>query len=237
MCLGMVVAAVAAPAIAQAVTIHVPADQATIQAGVSAASDGDTVAIAPGTYSGAGNRDVDFGGASVALIGASGSATTIMYCGEAGRALVIQSGENVVVRGLTLIGAHSVEHGGGIYCLGSSLTLDDVRVLGCSSEKNGGGVYCKDGTISVTAATIEDNSAGGNGGGISVYGDVSHVTLTDVDFVDNNATFGGGVSLTPGTSGVMENVTWNGNSVTDGGGGLACYQTDPGTPQLTDVTF
>jgi hypothetical protein len=38
------------PVMAVAVTIHVPADQPTIQAGIDAAADGDTVFIAPGTY-------------------------------------------------------------------------------------------------------------------------------------------------------------------------------------------
>src|SRR5690242_18545666 len=35
---------------ASAATINVPADQGTIQAAIDAASDGDTVLVAPGTY-------------------------------------------------------------------------------------------------------------------------------------------------------------------------------------------
>ena len=35
---------------ASAATINVPADQATIQAAIDAASDGDVVLVAPGTY-------------------------------------------------------------------------------------------------------------------------------------------------------------------------------------------
>jgi hypothetical protein len=34
-----------------ATTIHIPADQATIQAGINAAVNGDTVLVAPGQYS------------------------------------------------------------------------------------------------------------------------------------------------------------------------------------------
>ena len=38
------------PISAEAVTIHVPSDQPTIQAGINAASAGDTVLVACGTY-------------------------------------------------------------------------------------------------------------------------------------------------------------------------------------------
>lgn len=37
---------------ALAVTVHVPADQATVQAGIDAAGNGDTVLVAPGSYTG-----------------------------------------------------------------------------------------------------------------------------------------------------------------------------------------
>jgi hypothetical protein len=51
--------------VAQATIIHVPADQPTIQTGVNAASTGDTVLVADGTYAGDGNHDIDLGGKAI----------------------------------------------------------------------------------------------------------------------------------------------------------------------------
>ena len=51
------------PGIAFSDTIHVPADQPTIQAGIDAAVDGDTVLVAPGTYV----ETIDFKGKAITV--------------------------------------------------------------------------------------------------------------------------------------------------------------------------
>lgn len=52
-----------------ATVLHVPSTYPTIQAGVDAAVDGDTVLLTPGTYIGTGNWTVEIVGKSIALIG------------------------------------------------------------------------------------------------------------------------------------------------------------------------
>ena len=60
--------------------IYVPGDQPTIQAGINAASDGDTVLVADGTYTGDGTRDIDFGGKAIILQSQNGAENCIIDC-------------------------------------------------------------------------------------------------------------------------------------------------------------
>ncbi|PWB74372.1 hypothetical protein C3F09_04035 [candidate division GN15 bacterium] len=97
---------------ANAVTIHVPADQPTIQAGINAAVNGDTVLVAPGTYIGDQNRDIDFLGKRIALISESGASATTIDCDGSAisphRAFYLHSGEDstALIQGFTITNAY-----------------------------------------------------------------------------------------------------------------------------------
>jgi hypothetical protein len=58
--------------------IRVPGDSKTIQEGIDAAIDDDTVLVAPGTYSGSGNREIDFKGKAIVLTSENGPEETVI---------------------------------------------------------------------------------------------------------------------------------------------------------------
>lgn len=169
--LSSIVAVLLAAVPAAAATIHVPADQSTIQAGIDAAAAGDTVLVAAGTYTGTGNRNLDFGGVDLVLLSEAGPEATVIdgNSGTDGEAngFIFTGGETpaAVVYGFTIKNCWAPTRtgyghsGGGMFIAGASPT-----VIGC---------------------TFQDNSAnGGNGGGIIVT-EASSLIITGCTFTGN----------------------------------------------------
>ncbi len=69
-------------------TIHVPADQPTIQAAINAASNGDTVLVSPATY----YENINFNGKAITVASTNGPATTIIDGGQAGAVVTFSGG-------------------------------------------------------------------------------------------------------------------------------------------------
>ena len=87
-------------------TINVPGNYSTIQAAVDAASNGDEIIVAPGTYTGTGDEVVDMKGRAITLR-ASGTAEETIIDGEGQRRVVYcSSGEDAdtVIEGFTITG-------------------------------------------------------------------------------------------------------------------------------------
>ncbi len=139
----------AAAVLARATTIHLPADFATIQAGLDAAAGGDTVRVAAGTYSGPGNVDLSFHTGSMGAGGAVvvGEGAILRNCvvseSVAGRggALAVEPGG--LVEDCLLHDNAATQYGGGAFLSGGVMQRTIVRSNSApdGDSKGGGGVY------------------------------------------------------------------------------------------------
>jgi len=142
-----------------AAVISVPADQSTIQAGIDAAVDGDTVLVAPGLYTGDGNWDVTFDGKAITVRSETGLNDCVIDCawgGDLARAFIFSTGEGPgsVLEGFTITdGVAGYPGGGAILIEGSSPTIRNnlfegnfASGIGGSEIVGGGAIACTDGS-------------------------------------------------------------------------------------------
>jgi len=237
----------------------VPSQYPTIQSAIDACVDGDEVVIEPNTYTGDGNRDIDFGGTNITVRSVDPNdpnvvAATIIHCNPDDpndpddpnyyadhRGLYFDNGEgpSSVVAGLTITNGYVSYHesGGGIYCSnGTSPTLIKCSFSGNSAGWEGGGIYCGDGSSpTLIDCSFSGNSArayeDGEGGGIYCDSN-SSPTLTHCTLFGNHADWGGGIYCGSGSA-TLTNCTFAGNDADDGGG-IYCGS---GSATLTNCTF
>lgn len=81
-------------------TLNVPADFPTLQAAINAASDGDTVLVAPGTYT----ENIDFLGKAITVESAQGPGSTVIDGGNQATVVSFRSGESraALLQGFTI---------------------------------------------------------------------------------------------------------------------------------------
>jgi len=204
----------------------------TIQAGIDDAADGDVVTVAPWTYTGAGNRDLDYAGRGITVVGEDGATTTIIDCQGSGRGIRFATGEtaNAVVMGFTIRNGNTTQ-GGGIYCEATGPTILNCRIEDNSVSGYGGGIYCWGGsTATIAHCVITGNSTVHHGGGgIGCW--ASDPTITNCLITDNlSGDDGGGIACMTESSPTITSCTVVDNTAKDIGGGISCW----GSPTITD---
>lgn len=206
-------------ATASATILNVPADYPTIQSGIDASADGDTVMVGYGVYTGAGNTNIDFEGKAIAVVSHCGPGATIIDCEQntctGCRGVHFHSGEgpSSVLQGFTIRNGHTFgawpqSSGGGILCDGSSPTIIGCVVICNVSDGAGGGIACRNSSATLIGTTIVANMTPWDGGGI--YSDGSSLLMDRTTVVGNEADKGGGIFCSALSSvEIINSIVWD----------------------------
>lgn len=187
------------PVISFGALISVPDGFTTIQEGIFAALDGDTVLVAPGDYSGEGNRNLDFLGKAVTVLASGGADSTIIDCEGLGRGVLFHNGETFesILEGFTIrngsvSGVYPDYSGGGIACRSYSSPSITRCILENNEARSGGGIYCDlHSSPRLTEVTLTANIADWYGGGLYCSHQSSPV-LTECEIRENSCSIDGG---------------------------------------------
>jgi len=214
-------------------TIHVPADQPTIQAAISAANNGDTVLVAPGTYV----ENINFGGKAITVTSSGGPSVTMIDGGAQGSVVTFSTGEGLtsVLNGFTVRnGLRNGLFGGGIYIASASPTITGNIITG-NHAAAGCGIYVYGGSPLIQNNTITANDqtgagdGGDGGGGIVVSGTSSAPSNPQIigNTIKNNSVaaggFGGGISVDYFSSPLIQGNLIQANVAYNFGGGVALW--------------
>jgi len=226
--------------------LQVPsAEYTTIQAGIDAASSGDTVQVAAGTYT----ENITM--KSGVVIQGAGQGVSTIDGGGSGYVVTANSVDSTAkLDGFTITNGLS----GGMSNTLSSPTVTNCTFLGGSSGSgqmynnwfssplvanctfsgnlNGGMVNNESSSPTITNCTFSENgNTGGNGGGI--YNSSSSPTVTNCTFSLNKATNGGGI-YNVSSSPTVTNCIFSRN---EAGIGAGMYNANSPSTVVTSCTF
>lgn len=203
--------------------INIPEAYSTIQEGINAATNGDTVLVSDGIYTGSLNRNLTWNGNEKHLVirSVNGPEFCTIDCQQNGRAFTfIETWQDStdIIEGFTLINGY-ISAGGEVY--------------------GGGAICCDSASPTIINNIIRNNSAdASNGGAISLFN--SHSKILGNIIKHNAATFsgfpgacsGGGISIYSGAIVIKDNIIRNNHTFsTDfeafaNGGGIYAYSSE-----------
>lgn len=222
---------VASPAVAGTVVHEVPGAYARITDALSAATPGDTVRVAAGTYSAAANGEVfplailppgvvlEGAGAGLSILDAAG-AGSVVRCAATG----------VRVTGFTLLNG-SAQRGGGVSVEAGDAQIDHTAIVGCAAIERGASIWAAPGTTPwihhnvMWASRDALPASGGDPHGIQLTGANALVEFNTIGRGDSN----GLIVEQPGEPVIRNNIFFENGSATLNRGRGICALGGPGT--------
>lgn len=222
------------------VDVYGGGDWLTIGDAILAASDGDTISILPGTYSGAQNRGLTFDGMNLVIASTGGASVTTIDCEGADRAFLLSAGHDTstVFDGIRITngdaralrgtsgGAIRLEPGASAKIVGCGFDGNSAEIGGALSISNGGAAVVRSCTFSGNTATLY-------GGAVDCDQDDS--VLRGCDFDNNTAERGGGLRISYSSMDVVDCDFTTANTASDRGGSI--YHTECEGSEIRGCTF
>ena len=181
----------------------------TIQEGINAAADGDTVWLADGTYTGTGNTQLSWSGKSLTVTSVNGVEATAVDGGGSTPVFSFASDVSGNIGGITIQNAST-----GVNfdrSINVSMAIESCIVTGCSTAimRNN---YTS-GTLTITNCVIVDNGTNPQphrSGGLDIMSGTNSVTNTTL--ANNNANLGGGLYAEYCSVTLTNSIVWGNTS-------------------------
>lgn len=214
-------------------------DFPTIQSALNAAVNGDVIELTDGTFSGPGNRDLDYLGKEVTIRSQSGAPEScVIDCqgspGSPHRGIYFHSDEfqSSSLEGVTITGGFAGESGGepadwggAILCYYASPTITHCVFRENESRDWAGGVMVYYASPGISECTFSGNRSDW-GGGLLLWG--ANADVTNCWFEENYASRnGGGIYCTTDANAQLSGITLCANSTAGRGGAIVCNNCAP----------
>jgi hypothetical protein len=211
-------------------TIYVvPGD--SIQVAINAATDGDRIEVAPGTYW----ERISLNGKAIRLYSRSGAVVTTIDAMGTGSVVQCISGEgaSTTLEGFTITRGRA-PNGGGMYNVNSSPTVTGCVFVGNVADSRGGGMYNKNSHPAVSDCAFSENVAVGDDGG-GMANENSSPAVRNCTFRLNTAKDGGGGMHNRSLSQPRVTCCTFERNVAEDGGGIQNFSDS--SPTIQNCTF